>query len=210
MTAVARNAESSSGHCKEDIVRTILSRINGIFSMVCGWLMFVLMILLVMDFAGRGVPSTLRLLGEFIGSDALVQLAGAGWLQPISWLGDLSVFIMIIGVYLGLALCEQREQHVRIEILDSLLCGRSKAVCAFLVNLLQVVTVLIMIWAMYRNTLRSIRTDEAVPGLVQLSVWPVKIIVCAGIVLYLAQAIVSLYDKGRLLCTVQNAELPEE
>lgn len=179
--------------------------------MVCGWLMFVLMVLLVLDFGGRGVPSMLRSLGEFTGSGSLVELSTASWLQPVSWLGDLSVFIMIIGVYLGLALCEQREQHVRIEILDSLLKGRSKRVCDFIVSLLQMATVCFMIWAMYRNTLRSIRTDEAVPGLVQLAVWPVKIIVCAGIILYLAQVALSVYDKGRiLLCNVQNAELPEE
>lgn len=192
-------------------MRTILSRINSTFSMVCGWLMFVLMVLLVLDFGGRGVPSTLRSFGESVGSSSLVELAAADWLQPISWLGDLSVFIMIIGVYLGLALCEQRGQHVRIEILDSLLHGKSKRFCDFLVALLQAITVCLMIWAMYRNTLRSIRTDEAVPGLVQLAVWPVKIIVCVGIVLYLAQVLVSLYDKARiLLCTIQDADSPEE
>lgn len=192
-------------------MRTILSRINSTFSMICGWLMFVLMVLLVLDFAGRGVPSALRSLGEFMSSSSLVELAGAGWLQPVSWLGDLSVFIMIIGVYLGVALCEQRGQHVRIEILDSLLSGKSKQFCDFLVVLLQAITVLIMIWAMYRNTLRSIRTGEAVPGLVQLAVWPIKIIVCAGIILYLAQVTVSLYDKARiLLCNVQDAKSPEE
>ena len=177
-------------------MRTLLSRINGIFSMICGWLMFILMVLLVMDFAGRGVPNTLRWLGESLGSLALVGLSEAAWLQPISWLADFSVFLMIIAVYLGLSLCEQRGQHVRIEILDSFLKGRSQQWLDVLVAVLQEVTVIIMIWAMYRNTLRSVRADESISGLTPLAVWPVKIFVCAGILLYLIQVTITLYDKS--------------
>ena len=180
-------------------MRTALSRINGLFSMICGWLMFILMVLLVMDFSGRGVPSTLLWLGELLGSATLAGLSEASWLQPISWLADFSVFLMIIAVYLGLALCEQRGQHVRIEILDTLLKGRAQQWLDVLVSILQEVTVIIMLWAMYRNTLRSVRADESVSGLVPLAVWPVKIFVCVGIVLYLIQVTVTLYDKSRAL-----------
>lgn len=167
--------------------------------MVCGWLMFFLMILLVLDFAGRSLPSTLNWLGGALGSAALMGLSEASWLQPVTWLADVSVFLMIIGIYLGLALCEQRGQHVRIEILDSLLRGRAQQFLDFLVALLQEVTVIFMIWAMYKHTLRSVRMDESVSGLVPLAVWPVKILVCAGIVLYLLQVTITLYDKTRVL-----------
>ena len=187
-------------------MRTVLSRINGLFSMICGWLMFILMILLVLDFAGRGVPSTLLWLGEFMGSQTIRDLSGAAWLQPISWLTDFSVFLMIIAVYLGLALCEQRGQHVRIELLDSYLKGRPQQWLDLLVAALQQLTVILMMWAMYRNTLRSVRADESVSGLVPLAVWPVKIFVCAGIALYLIQVTVTLYDK----CRVLTAPLPPE
>ncbi|MCC8194660.1 MAG: hypothetical protein LIP28_08455, partial [Deltaproteobacteria bacterium] len=87
-------------------MRKLLSQANRFFSMLCGWLMLLLMILLVWDFMGRGLPGTVAQMGEFLNSAYLKELSEAAWLHPSSILADLSVFIMIAGVYLGLALCE--------------------------------------------------------------------------------------------------------
>jgi TRAP-type mannitol/chloroaromatic compound transport system permease small subunit len=184
---------------EENGVRSTLSAINRFFSMLCGWLMLALMILLVFDFAGRGVPGALRRLGESLGLPFLSTLADASWLQPSTILADLSVFIMITAVYLGLALCEENGQHVSIEIIPTMFKGKLRQFFIFLSFLLQEITVVIMIYAMYRNTLRSYRTEEAVAGLIPLEIWPIKVFVCVGLLFYLLQLTSEFTDKTRVL-----------
>lgn len=161
--------------------------------------MLALMILLVFDFVGRGVPGTLHRFGEKLGLPFLSTLAEASWLQPSTILADLSVFVMIAAVYLGLALCQENGQHVCIEIIPTLFKGRLRQFFIFLSFLLQELTVMIMIYAMYRNTLRSYRTEEAVAGLIPLEIWPIKIFVCIGLLFYLLQLTLEFTDKARLL-----------
>jgi TRAP-type C4-dicarboxylate transport system permease small subunit len=180
-------------------MRNALSAINRFFSILCGWFMLALMILLVFDFVGRGVPGALRRLGENLGLPFLSTLAEASWLQPSTILADLSVFVMITAVYLGLALCEENGQHVCIEIVPTLFKGRLRQFFIFLSFLLQEITVILMICAMYRNTLRSFRTEEAVAGLIPLEIWPVKVFVCLGLFFYLLQLSMEFADKARLL-----------
>lgn len=166
--------------------------------MLCGWMMILLMILLVVDFAGRGVPSTVRMFGEILGSTGLVALSEASWLQPMSVLADLSVFFMIIAVYLGLALCEERGQHVGIEIADTVLKGKTRQAVKVLSYLLQAVIVCVMVYALYKNTMRSFTRNEAVSGLVALNLWPVKACALFGLVLYCIQVFVELGIRVRV------------
>jgi len=161
--------------------------------------MLFLMALLVLDFAGRGVPGALRWLGEALGLGFFFVLAEASWLQPSTILADLSVFIMIAAVYLGLALGEENGQHVCIEIIPTLFRGKLRQFFLFLSCLLQEITVAIMLYAMYRNTLRSFRTEEAVAGLVPLEIWPIKVIVCVGLFFYLLQLTIGFFDKAGTL-----------
>ena len=163
----------------------------------------VLMALLVLDFVGRGVPGTLRWMGEGLGLAFLSALSEASWLQPSTILADLSVFIMIATVYLGLALCEENGQHVCIEIIPTLFRGKLRQFFMFLSFLFQEIIVIIMLYAMYRNTLRSFRTEEAVAGLIPLEIWPIKVMVCVGLVFYLLQLTIGLFDKAGTLFNPQ-------
>ena len=168
--------------------------------MLCGWMMILLMILLVVDFVGRGVPNTIRMFGDIFGSEGLVALSEASWLQPMSVLADLSVFFMIIAVYLGLALCEERGQHVGIEIADTLLKGKARQGFKVLSYILQVMIVCVMVYALYRNTMRSYNSDEAISGLVPLILWPVKACALFGLTLYCIQVIMECWEKIRIFC----------
>ena len=186
-------------------MRKVLSLINVIFSMICGWLMVVLMLMLVLDFSTRGLPDGLRWLAANLHLSFLADLASSEWLQPITILPDLSVFIMIIGIYLGLALCEERYMHVSIEFATIHLKGTPKRCVEFVSFLLQAAALGVMVWAMFRNTLKSYNTSEAVPGVVPMEIWPVKVFVCVGLVLYMLQVLLHLWDKTRNLIRPQQA-----
>lgn len=187
-------------------MRKVLSLVNKLFSMLCGWLMVTLMLLLVLDFTTRGLPDGLRWLAAHLHLPFLADLAASEWLQPITILPDLSVFIMIIGIYLGLALCEEHGMHVSIEFATIHLKGGKKRFIEFLSFLLQTATLVIMVWAMYRNTFKSYSTSEAVPGVVPMDIWPVKAVVCAGLVLYLIQVAVHFWDKTRNFIRPRQAD----
>jgi TRAP-type C4-dicarboxylate transport system permease small subunit len=187
-------------------MRNLLFGINRFFSMLCGWLMLALMVLLVFDFMGRGIPGIVRQLGEALGFAFLATLAEASWLQPSTILADLSVFIMITAVYLGLALCEENGQHVSIEIIPTMFRGKLRQFFICLSFSLQEITVAIMIYAMYRNTLRSFMTEEAVAGLVPMEIWPIKIFVCIGLCFYFLQLTLEFLDHARLFFTHETAK----
>ena len=187
-------------------MHAILMRINRAFAMLCGWLMLLLMILLVMDFVGRGIPNAVNALGVFLNSPALSELSTASWMQPMTFLADLSVFFMIIAVYLGLALCEENKQHVHIEIVTSRLTGRTQRVVKVVAYLLQSIIICIMVYAFYKNIIRSYNINEAVSGMVPLIVWPVKACAFVGLVLYWIQVLVSSYEAFRDLFTFKTAD----
>jgi TRAP-type C4-dicarboxylate transport system permease small subunit len=104
---------------------------------------------------------------------------------------------MIAGVYLGLALCEENGQHVCIEALPNFLHGKPRQFSMLISYILQVITVIIMIYAMYKNTLRSYTNSEAVAGLIPIEIWPIKVLVLFGLVLYFLQLSIKLNDQAR-------------
>jgi TRAP-type C4-dicarboxylate transport system permease small subunit len=76
----------------------------------------------------------------------------------------------------------------------------------FLSALLQSAALCIMVWAMYRNTLKSYNNSEAVPGVVPIDIWPVKAFVCVGLVIYLIQVLLRFWDKTLNLVRARQAD----
>ena len=175
-------------------MRSLIDRINDFLSMLCAWGMLILTALLVFDFVSRGAPSFFAWLSAMPGLGWTAFMGELPFLQPIHVISDISVIVMIMGVYLGLGYCEHRGEHVRLELLGNALPPRGR----FALNMtslgLQIFIVGVMAWAMYRNTLKSIRTEEAAPGVVPFIIWPAKVVVFIGIVFYLLQIIVTLWD----------------
>jgi len=73
-------------------MKSLFHKINQILSGFCGWLMLAMMILLGIDIFGRSVR------------------------RPLQGMAELSVFVMMIVIYLGLARCEEHKEHVNLEI----------------------------------------------------------------------------------------------
>ena len=68
-------------------MKRVVHKINQILSGFCGWLMLAMMILLVIDIVSR----TMR--------------------KPIQGMAELSVFVMMVVIYLGLARCEENKDQ---------------------------------------------------------------------------------------------------
>jgi len=78
-------------------VKLFFQKINQLLSGFCGWLMIGMMLLLVVDIIGRTIN------------------------KPLQGMAELSVFVMMIVIYFGLARCEQHQEHVGLELVANAL-----------------------------------------------------------------------------------------
>lgn len=154
-------------------MRIFFHKINQILSGFCGWLMLAMMILLVVDIIGR--------------------TAG----NPLQGMAELSVFVMMIVIYLGLARCEENREHVGLEIIVNALPHTTKRYMVFISHLLAVATVGLLLYAVFQNALSSFENNEAIEGTVELRIWPVKFFMVVGLFFFLVQTISHMVDAAK-------------
>jgi TRAP-type C4-dicarboxylate transport system permease small subunit len=149
-------------------MRTALHRINQWLSGFCGWLMLAMMLLLIVDIIGRTIS------------------------RPIQGMAELSVFVMMVVIYLGLARCEEHMEHVNLEVAKNLLPPRPRRATELLAAGLALVTSAILLYAVAVNAWASFASHESLEGTVELYIWPVKLVMVVGLVFYVLQTFVNI------------------
>lgn len=149
-------------------MRTLLNRVNDAMSAIGGWMMLLMMLILVIDVIWRTV------------------------FTPIFGMAELSVFVMMIVVYLSFSRAEEYNEHVRIELLIDATSGRTHKTLLLLVRLLALLTVAILFYAVTVNAWQATLKREAMEGLISLPIWPVKIIMVVGMTFFLIQTVLNL------------------
>ena len=161
-------------------MRKVLHTINEFLSAFSGWLMLLMMALLLLDIVSRGID------------------------KPFQGIAEMSVFVMMVVIYLGLARCEENDENVRIEIFLHFLPWKIKKLLLVLINVIQLGVVSIFLYEMGRNTLIAYRTNEAVAGTVQLPIWPVKVLIVIGLFFYLTSILMNTATS------IKNARYAED
>ncbi len=151
-------------------MRKFTHEVNQVLAGFCGWLMLAMMLLLVLD--------------------VVTRLIG----QPMQGMAELSVFVMMVVIYLGLARCEERKEHVGLELLRNFLPATRRRALDWINALLAVVTVGILTYAIIDNAIFSFQRNESLEGTVELPIWPTKFIIVLGIVFYMIQAFLNWVD----------------
>lgn len=154
-------------------MKPLFQKINQILSGFCGWLMLGMMMLLVVDIVGRSIN------------------------RPIQGMAELSVFVMMIVIYLGLARCEQHREHVGLELVVNALPPRARRVMGVVAHLMAALTVGLLLHAVFQNALASFRNNESIEGTVELRIWPVKFLMVAGLVFFFIQVVMNLRDAAK-------------
>ncbi len=131
-------------------MRAFFHRANQAFSGLCGWLMLAMMILLIIDVISRFIA------------------------KPIQGMAELSVFVMMIAIYLGLARCEENREHVALEFVVNYLSPAKRRVVTRLARMIAVLTAGVFLYAVLLNAINSYQTRESLEGTVELAIWPVK------------------------------------
>ncbi len=152
-------------------MKAFLHKANRLLAGFAGWLMLAMMMLLVIDIVFRSVD------------------------MPLHGLAELSVFVMMIVIYLGLSRCEEYSEHVGLEFAINKLSEKARSVMAAAVQFLAVATVGLMFYAVTTDAWSAFETNSSIEGLIDLPIWPTKFVMVVGMVFFLLQAIVNLFDS---------------
>jgi len=156
-------------------MKTFFHRVNQILSGFCGWLMLAMMILLVIDIITRSFA------------------------RPLQGMAELSVFVMMIVIYLGLARCEENKEHVSLEIAVNYLPPAIRNIMGLFSYLLAVGSAGLLLYAVLQNAINSFRTNEALEGTVELYIWPVKFLMVVGLIFFWVQTLINSMEEAKKL-----------
>jgi TRAP-type C4-dicarboxylate transport system permease small subunit len=135
---------------------------------ICGWLLSVMIIFLCFDIFSRVAK------------------------QPVQGAAELAVFVMIAAIYLGLAQCEQMDKHIKVTALLDRMPVNVQKVLRIINASIQIVVVMILIWAAYKNLIYTYTKNVALSGTVPLSLWPIRLVVLLGLFFYGLQSLLNL------------------
>ena len=110
-------------------MRKLVTGINRILSGFTGWLMLAMMLILVADIAWR-------MFGK-----------------PLQGMAEMSVFVMMIVIYLGFSHCEEHREHVGLEFFTNALPSKAKRIVLIIAQFLATVTVGLLCYAIIVNAL---------------------------------------------------------
>lgn len=167
--AVPRSRPKSDGIPGGNLMQRLISAINALLSAFTGWLMLAMMLILVADFIAR--------------------MFGF----PLQDMAQLSVFVMMVVIYLGFSRCEEHREHVSLEFMTNALPESLRRRVLFCAQLLAVIAVALLLWAVFENALKSYRSGEAIAGAMEIPTWPTKFLMVLGLVVFLLQSVLNLF-----------------
>ncbi len=135
---------------------------------MCGWLMLVMMSLLAIDILGRTVN------------------------RPLQGMAELSVFVMMIVIYLGFSRCEEHREHVGLEVVVNFLPVRARRIVGVLKHILAVIAVALLLYAVAVDAWSAYEHNSSLEGTMEIPIWPVKFIMVVGMAFFLMQSVINL------------------
>lgn len=151
-------------------MRKLLKIISQLETELSGWLLTVITFLLVFNFAAR-------YFGFFV--PGLVEL---------------TTFVFIAAIYLGMAQCEIDDDHIKMTVIYQRVPKIVQRVFYFFNYVLAAIVAGIMTYGAYNSAISSYVTDETVAGVMTYPTFPVRTIIFFGLAMYFLQVIVHLFD----------------
>lgn len=150
-------------------MQRIVSKLNNLLSAITGWLMLIMMGILLVDIIWRTFA------------------------KPILGMAEMSVFVMMIVIYLGFSRCEEHGDHVRLEFLVEMVRGRVRQTMVVFSRVLAAIAVAALFYAVTTDAWNAYQSNDSIEGMVSLPIWPTKFVMVIGMVLFLFQAILNVF-----------------
>jgi|LSQX01.3.fsa_nt_gb TRAP-type C4-dicarboxylate transport system permease small subunit len=157
-------------------MQKLLTKINRLTAELGGLLMTIMMVLFLVNILSREMN------------------------RPIQGLLQMAVFAMVILIYLGLAHCEENDEHVRLEVVMTRLPLKMRTWVRFFCTVTELLIVSLLLYAGARDAMSAFTTGASVTGTRPMLLWPVKTVMVAGLVLFwfqlLSKSIAFLREKS--------------
>jgi len=151
-------------------MKSILSRINHFMATLGGLLMSIVVVLFLTNIISREIS------------------------KPIQGLLQLAVFTTIIVVYMGLAYCEEKDEHIKIEIVASRVSLLIKGKMKMIVKIMEIFILSICVYAVSLDAYSAYTTKASITGTVPMILWPVKSVILVGLILFWFQILSNLIE----------------
>lgn len=159
-------------------MKNVIQQINKFLAEICGWFLIVMMFLFIADFVSRGLY------------------------HPIQGVGELTVFVLIVVIYLGIPHCEKVRGHVKVGAITRLLSQKMRQLILSSVYFLTFLFLIFVVFSVGRNFIHAYQSREAIAGTVNLVIWPVKLAIFIGCLFYCFQVLINGIDEFKKLIYV--------
>ena len=164
-------------------MKKIISLINKWFAELSGWLLIIMMFLLIIDFASRGLY------------------------RPIQGVGELAVFVLVAVVYFGIPHCEQVRGHVKVTAILNQLPIKIRKVINFIVYLTTFLFLVFLVFSVGRSFIQCYQSGEAVAGTVPIVIWPVRLTIFIGVFFYCIGVMINTIDEFKKLINTSASNI---
>lgn len=152
-------------------MRRLLLAISHFFAEISGWFLSVITFLLVLNLVTRFF----------------------GW--SIQGLLELSTFVFLAVIYLGLAHCEENDEHIKVSAVIKRVPTKIAHGMSIFNHLLAVVVGSVIAYAAADGALDAFLSNESVPGTAPLATYPVRTTIFLGTLVFVAFALWHLIDS---------------
>jgi len=150
-------------------MKNFLTKVNRLMATLGGMLMSIVVVLFLTNIISREIN------------------------KPIQGLLQLAVFATIIVVYMGLAYCEDKDEHIKIEVIVSRLSlNAQKILKNVIAKVVEIVILSICIYAAALDAYSAFITKASITGTVPMILWPVKSMIFFGLFLFWFQILLNL------------------
>lgn len=115
--------------------------------------------------------------------------------SSIAGVVEYSEVLMVGLIFLGLAYAQRTGAHIGVDLVTERLPARVAHGVRSVGLVIAMVVITIMAWQTLEVALRSVQSGEYRFGLVQVPIWPARLLIPIGLTALLLELAVSLYDE---------------
>jgi TRAP-type C4-dicarboxylate transport system permease small subunit len=154
-------------------LRRFVTMISQFFAEMSGWFLTIITFLLILNLLTRFFG---------IGIDGLLEL---------------TTFVFLAVVYLGLAHCEENDEHIKVNVILSKVPEPLRKILHIFNYVLAIGIGGILTYAAFDAAVKAYISKDSLPGTTPLPTFPAKLIIFLGLAFFFLQAILRLYNSAR-------------
>lgn len=153
------------------LIKNRIKFINRIFSIFCGILLFILILIILFNIITRELG------------------------YPVQGITSIGITIMIVVIYLGLSGSEERDEHASVDMLSNILSHSWRKANNILIDFIKLFTIGIFFLISINEFIESYQRNETFADVVNIPLWPAKLGVSIGLFMFSTQILLKFLEN---------------